>query len=111
MDKFILNLATQINNGMDLWTNDETQGWLETRQKFCVDYLPLFSNSQPAESAVKEAKNVLSSTGRDEELQSIYASGRPSLLPSLPSSDDSNRGKQNEKIYSSENKKHKLLLV
>ena len=46
---------------------------------FFAESLPLFSNGQQAESAVKEAKNV-SLTGRCEELRTVFAIGRSSVL-------------------------------
>ena len=77
---------TEINNGLDLWSEDQS----EFRQRFCINYMPLFSNSQPAESAVKEAK-IVSTTGSHEQTRSVRAIGRAGILPSCK---EAKNGKQ-----------------
>jgi hypothetical protein len=82
-------LAQVIATGrFDIWTNDEqilTQNDFEAaklRDHFCNCYLPLASNSQFVEAGVKEAK-IVSTTGRNEELRSVYAICRSFLFGKL----------------------------
>jgi hypothetical protein len=58
----------------------------ELRNHFCTSYLPLALNSQFVEAGVKEAKSAgVSTTGRNEELRSIYAICRSFLFGQLNS--------------------------
>jgi hypothetical protein len=79
MDETTKRLAHVIATGrFDIRMNDEqilTQNdtvAAKLRHHFCNCYLPLASNSQFVEAGVKEAK-IVSTTGRNEELRSVYA--------------------------------------
>jgi hypothetical protein len=71
-------LAQVVSTGVDIWkeneantqTNDAVVAKLPYH--FCNCYLPLTSNSQFVEANVKEAR-IVSTTERNEELQSVYA--------------------------------------
>ena len=82
MEPLLFDVASRINGGFDMWDNTLSAGAVALRNSFCSNFLCLFSNSQPAEVAVKEAKNV-SSTGRQEELRTVMAIGRSAMLPSV----------------------------
>jgi hypothetical protein len=71
-----------VSEGVDIWKEDDDKaistqeandsGVTKLRDHFSKCYLPLASNSQFVEPGVKEARTV-STTGRNEELQSVYA--------------------------------------
>jgi hypothetical protein len=76
-------LAQVVSEGVDIWKEEDddeatsTQanndsGVAKLRDYFCNCYLPLASNSQFVEAGVKEAR-IVSTTGRNEELRSVYA--------------------------------------
>ena len=78
------------------------------QERFCIENLPLFSNSQPAEFAVKEAKNV-STMGRFEELWTVMAIGRSAICLAY---DLAKNGKERaNNIIAFIVKQHKKLLV
>ena len=77
-----------VSTGVDIWKDDEAS--IQTndsavailRDHFCSSYLPLASNSQFVEAGVKEAR-IVSTTGRNEELRSVYAICRSCLFGKL----------------------------
>jgi hypothetical protein len=73
-------LAQVVSRGVDIWkeAKDEATSTeandskvAKLRDHFCNCYLPLASNSQFVEAGVKEAR-IVSTTGRNEELRSVY---------------------------------------
>jgi hypothetical protein len=91
MDGEMQMLAQAVAVGVDIW-NAYAEAATETdpavvklRNHFCSCYLPLASNSQFVEAGVKEAK-IVSTTGRNEELRSVYAICRSFLLGKLKQS-------------------------
>jgi hypothetical protein len=84
-------LAQVVATGVDIWKED-AEGVLtendsaaaKLRDHFCNCYLPLASNSQFVEAGVKEAR-IASTTGRNEELRSVYAICRSFLFGKLES--------------------------
>ena len=79
-------LAQLVATGVDIWKEDDngnvTENDAALRDHFCSFYVPLASNSQFVEAGVKEAK-IVSTTGRNEELRSVYAICRSFLFDKL----------------------------
>jgi hypothetical protein len=88
MDPKTKSLAELVARGVDIWKEEDgvlTQNdatIVTLRDHFCSVYLPLASNSQFVEAGVKEAK-IVSTTGRNEELRSVYAICRSFLFEKL----------------------------
>jgi hypothetical protein len=91
MNEEMLRLAQVVAAGVDIWNTygeepTETNPTVtKLRDHFCSYYLPLASNSQFVEAGVKEAK-IVSTTGRNEELRSVYAICRSFLFGKLKQS-------------------------
>ena len=83
MEATIKLLAQVVSTGVDIWIEDDEASTqtshdstvAKLRDHFCNCYLPLASNSQFVAAGVKEAR-IVSSTERNEELQSVYATCR-----------------------------------
>jgi hypothetical protein len=84
-------LAQVVSRGVDIWkeadneatsTEANDSGVAKLRDHFCNCYLPLASNSHFVEAGVKEAR-IVSTTGRNEELRSVYAICRSCLFGKL----------------------------
>jgi hypothetical protein len=75
----IKQLAQVVSTGVDIWNDDDAISTETTNDsavakvwdQFCSCTLLLASNSQFVESGVKEAR-IVSTTGRNKELHSVY---------------------------------------
>ena len=104
LEPFLVRMSQRINNGLDLWAASLDEEGKNYRNRFCTEYLPLFSNSQSAEVAVKEAKNV-STTGREEELRTVMAIGRSAILPSVASKNGKDKARDIIRLVLNQHKK------